>query len=118
MIGFRASVRTAVEHELPGQSTSDPVHLLPWTGAADPIRFDLYNNNGRHQQGDDRLPTTRSIKCYDGMHNWNQLQPAPYDGMYQFPSVTVLTRRPESRPAPTARSARPMHLCIPNPDCE
>ena len=21
------------------------------------------------------------------MHNWNQLQPAPYDGMYQFPSV-------------------------------
>ena len=22
------------------------------------------------------------------MHNWNQIQPAPYDGMYQFPSVT------------------------------
>src|SRR6202165_5997645 len=22
------------------------------------------------------------------MHNWNQLQPAPYDGQYQFPSVT------------------------------
>ena len=22
------------------------------------------------------------------MHNWNQLQPAPYDGMYQFPSIT------------------------------
>ncbi len=21
------------------------------------------------------------------MHNWNQLQPAPYDGMYKFPSV-------------------------------
>src|SRR2546429_7802450 len=21
------------------------------------------------------------------MHNWNQLQPAPYDGMYQFPSI-------------------------------
>ena len=24
------------------------------------------------------------------MHNWNQLQPAPYDGMYQFPSVNSM----------------------------
>ena len=35
-----------------------------------------------------RCRTTRQYKCYDGMHNWNQLQPAPYDGMYSFPSVT------------------------------
>ena len=34
-----------------------------------------------------RLPNNSQFKCYDGMHNWNQLQPAPYDGMYQFPSV-------------------------------
>jgi hypothetical protein len=33
------------------------------------------------------LPDNSQFKCYDGMHNWNQLQPAPYDGMYQFPSV-------------------------------
>src|SRR5271169_1800609 len=26
-------------------------------------------------------------KCYDAMHIWNQLQPAPYDGEYSFPSV-------------------------------
>ena len=34
------------------------------------------------------LPNNSQFKCYDGMHNWNQLQPAPYDGMYKFPSVT------------------------------
>jgi hypothetical protein len=33
------------------------------------------------------LPNNSQFKCYDGMHNWNQLQPAPYDGQYQFPSV-------------------------------
>ena len=33
------------------------------------------------------LPANSQYKCYDAMHNWNQLQPAPYDGMYQFPSV-------------------------------
>jgi hypothetical protein len=34
------------------------------------------------------LPANSQFKCYDGMHNWNQIQPAPYDGAYQFPSVT------------------------------
>ena len=34
------------------------------------------------------LPSNAQFKCYDGMHNWNQIQPAPYDGMYQFPSIT------------------------------
>lgn len=25
-------------------------------------------------------------RCYDGWHNWNQVQAAPYDGLYRFPS--------------------------------
>ena len=33
------------------------------------------------------LPYDSQFKCYDGMHNWNQVQPVPYDGMYSFPSV-------------------------------
>jgi len=33
------------------------------------------------------IPNNSQYKCYDAMHNWNQLQPAPYDGMYQFPSM-------------------------------
>ena len=28
------------------------------------------------------------FKCYDGWSQLNQVQPAPYDGMYRFPSVT------------------------------
>ena len=28
------------------------------------------------------------FKCYDGWSQLNQVQPAPYDGMYKFPSVT------------------------------
>jgi hypothetical protein len=36
------------------------------------------------------LPDNSQFKCYDGMHNWNQIQPAPYDGMYKFPSVTAV----------------------------
>ena len=44
----------------------------------------MYN----HGTGTQPLPNNSQYKCYDGMHNWNQLQPAPYDGMYQFPSVT------------------------------
>src|SRR4029077_3282795 len=32
------------------------------------------------------LPNNSQYKCYDGMHNFNQVQPAPYDGLYQFPS--------------------------------
>ena len=34
------------------------------------------------------LPSNSQYKCYDGMHNWNQIQPAVYDGLYEFPSVT------------------------------
>jgi hypothetical protein len=30
-------------------------------------------------------------KCYDGFHNWNQVQPAVYDGLYNFPSATYPT---------------------------
>jgi hypothetical protein len=37
------------------------------------------------------LPYNSQYKCYDGYHNLNQLQPAPYDGLYEFPSRTCLT---------------------------
>jgi hypothetical protein len=34
------------------------------------------------------LPYHSQYKCYDGLSNFNQVQPVPYDGMYKFPSVT------------------------------
>src|SRR5260370_12728022 len=64
--------------------------------AADPFSFNLndtpfyldqynaqYNGGTQHT-----LPANSQYKCYDGLHNFNQVQPAPYDGMYKFPSVT------------------------------
>ncbi len=61
-----------------------------------PDYLDVYNN--QHSGTPlHTLPNHSQFKCYDGMHNWNQIQPAPYDGMYQFPSVTsvnVATGKP------------------------
>jgi len=34
------------------------------------------------------LPNNSQYKCYDGMHAFNQVQPAPYDGLWEFPSLT------------------------------
>jgi hypothetical protein len=72
----------------PGQSTSD---LFYFSLQNQPDYLDLYNNV-MHDGGTGSatpLPYNSQYKCYDGMHNWNQLQPAPYDGMYSFPSVTA-----------------------------
>jgi hypothetical protein len=33
-------------------------------------------------------------RCYDGWHNWNQVQAAPYDGRYQFPSAAYAAAHP------------------------
>ncbi len=49
-----------------------------------PMYLDVYNNGGTPAH---TVPNNSQFKCYDGMHNWNQLQPVPYDGMYQFPSI-------------------------------
>src|ERR1700719_2629710 len=42
------------------------------------------------------------------MHNWNQVQPAPYDGMYQFPSVTAT----DANGKVTGTNCT---ICVPNP---
>ncbi len=60
----------------PGQSTTDPFY------------FTLYNQPELLNIGT-QLPYHSQYKCYDGMHNWNQLEPAPYNGMYQFPSIVA-----------------------------
>jgi hypothetical protein len=56
-----------------------------------PNYLDFYNNVMHGSNAAPvALPANSQFKCYDGMHNWNQLQPAPYDGAYKFPSVTSL----------------------------
>jgi hypothetical protein len=87
--GFRADGVTP-NMNCPGQgANSGPIPDL--------FYFSLYNqpnylNFYNSQHGGPaltQLPDNSQFKCYDGMHNWNQLQPAPYDGMYQFPSVAA-----------------------------
>ena len=34
------------------------------------------------------------FRCYDGFHNWNQVQAAPYDGRYNFPSAAYIAAHP------------------------
>jgi hypothetical protein len=73
--------------------------LAPTSSAAgDLFFFSLYKQpnyldfyNSQHGgPAPTALPNNSQFKCYDGMHNWNQIQPAPYDGMYRFPSITSI----------------------------
>ena len=87
----------------PGQSTTD---LFYFTLYNQPDWLDAYNNGGTPVH---TLPNNSQFKCFDGMHNWNQLQPAPYDGMYQFPSVTAVN------PATGKPTATNCTICVANP---
>ena len=90
----------------PGQSTSD---MFYFSLESQPDYLDLYNasyNGGTLHT----LPNKSQYKCYDGMHNWNQLQPAPYDGMYSFPSVKGINPQ-TGKPTGTNCTA-----CTTNPD--
>jgi hypothetical protein len=46
------------------------------------------------------LPNSSQFKCYDGFAMFNQIQPAPFDGAYKFPSVTA-TNTTTGRPTGT-----------------
>ena len=73
-----------------------------------PMWLDVYNANAGHTGN--TVPYNSQYKCYDGMHNWNQVQPAPYDGYYTFPSVTSI----DSSDRKVYRHE--LHACVPNPD--
>ena len=103
----------------PGQSTAD---LFYFTLYNQPDFLDLYNS----QHGGPAahtLPYNSQYKCYDGMHNWNQIQPAPYDGAYAFPSVVSLNPT-NGKPAgtgstngtPGALPGTNCTICVPDPD--
>jgi hypothetical protein len=58
------------------------------------------------------LPNNSQFKCYDGWSQLNQIQPAPYDGMYKFPSVTAITPTGASAGLPAGTNCT---VCIDNP---
>jgi hypothetical protein len=68
----------------PGQDTA-ATDLFYFTLFDQPNYLDWYNSE--HNGGTlHSLPYNSQFKCYDAMKINNQLQPAPYDGKYFFPS--------------------------------
>jgi hypothetical protein len=105
--GFRSDGMPNMNCPGQGTATGTNADLFFFSIFNQPDWLDQYNNGGTAAH---TLPNNAQFKCYDGMHNWNQVQPAPYDGMYQFPSVTSFNPT-TGRPAGTNCTA-----CISNPD--
>jgi hypothetical protein len=93
--------------QLPAPAGTTPGDLFFFSLYNQPMWLDQYNNGGTAAN---TIPLNSQFKCYDGMHNWNQVQPAPYDGMYSFPSVTNIN------PANGKPNGTNCTACIPNPD--
>jgi hypothetical protein len=109
----------------PGQGTSTGTN-------ADLFFFSLFNQPeyldwyaSLHGTGTlHTLPYNSQYKCYDSMHIWNQIQPAPYDGYYQFPSalgVNSATGKPltslgSTNGVPSNMAGTNCTVCVPNPD--
>ncbi len=70
--GFRADGTPNMS--CPGEDVNDPFFSYTLAGT----RNYLHPNTV--------IPNNSQYKCFDGYHNLNQAQPAPYDGRYQFPS--------------------------------
>jgi hypothetical protein len=95
----------------PGQGTSTGTNadLFFFSLYDQPEYLDFYNS--LHNGGTlHRLPYNSQFKCYDSMHIWNQIQPAPYDGFYQFPSSTGINL------TTGASLGTNCTVCVPNPD--
>ncbi len=92
----------------PGQVSATGGDPFFFTLSGTPYFLDQYNatNNGGTAHA---LPNNSQFKCYDGLHNFNQVQPAPYDGMYKFPSVT--SRNPQTG----AETGTNCTVCVANP---
>ena len=113
--GFRADGVTP-NMNCPGQSAATGVNpdLFFYSIQNQPDYLNLYN--AQHATPGvlnttatgTPLPANSQYKCYDGMHNWNQIQPAPYDGQYKFPSVTATN----SAGKPTTSNCS---ICSPDP---
>ena len=82
--GFRSDGAPNMNCPGQGRDTGTNADLFFFTLDNQPMWLDEYNNGGTPSH---TIPNNSQFKCYDGMHNWNQLQPAPYDGMYSFPSI-------------------------------
>ena len=87
-----------------------------------PNYLDWYNNlhNGAASH---TLPYNSQFKCYDAMKINNQLQPAPYDGKYYFPSSLgrdpssgkLLAVKGSTNGLPSSMNGTNCTICVGNP---
>jgi hypothetical protein len=87
--GFRADGKTP-NMNCPGQ---DPVN--------DPFFGYTLAGTPNYLTPNTPIPYNSQFKCFEGYHNLNQLQPAPYDGLYEFPSAACLAPPAAGATAPT-----------------
>lgn len=71
-----------VNMQCPGQVAGPAANALP---PYDLTKVDPFTNFTLNND---------QFRCYDGFHNWNQVQPAPYDGRYAFPSAAYVAAHP------------------------
>ena len=103
--GFRSDGVPNMNCPGQGLAATDPYY---YTLASTPFFLDQYNASMAGGQPT-ALPNNSQFKCYDGLHNFNQVQPAPYDGAYKFPSVTA--RNPQTG----AEAGTNCTICVANP---
>jgi hypothetical protein len=107
----------------PGQSTTD---LFYFSLFNQPDYLNAYDA-AHGGPAATALPYNSQYKCYDGLHNFNQIQPAPYDGAYAFPSTLAInpTTGKPTTPAgvvagvngtPATLPGTNCTICVPNPD--
>ncbi len=107
--GFRSDNNPNMNCPGQGTATGTTPDLFFFTLFNQPEFLDVYNN--QHSGTPlHTVPNNSQYKCFDGMHNWNQVQPAPFDGMYRFPSVTGINPT-TGKPAGTNCT-----ICVANPD--
>jgi len=132
--GFRSDGLPNMNCPGQGRDTGTNADLFFFSLYNQPNYLDFYNSQHGGTLHDPATYYNSQFKCYDGMHNWNQIQPAPYDGMYQFPSVLgVIPNGPNAGKLNTALTGgvgipntpgftaanmggTNCTICIPNPD--
>jgi hypothetical protein len=109
--GFRSDGNPNMNCPGQGAATGTTPDLFFFTLFNQPEFLDVYNNqHATPPTTPHTMPYNSQYKCYDGMHNWNQVQPAPFDGMYRFPSVTSIDPT-TGKPAGTNCT-----ICVADPD--
>jgi hypothetical protein len=123
--GFRKNADGTLVAHANGDGTTGYVPNMncPGQELTSPFYYTLENTNQALDPSTAMAEKSR-FKCYDGWSMLNQVQPAPYDGMYKFPSIVnrnPATGAPEGTgtgvdPAGGSLAGTNCTICVPNPD--